>query len=68
MTLFKFNDLDTSCSLWMMQWKFQNSGNAWSALHRPKSPFTDPTMAGAPSVAITASFVMGRYALQVQSS
>ena len=60
--LSKFNDLDTSCSLWMMQWKSQNLGNAWSALHRPKSPFTDPTMAGAPSVAIAVSFGLGRFA------
>ncbi|KAJ4940160.1 hypothetical protein JOQ06_026469 [Pogonophryne albipinna] len=36
----------------MMQWKFQNSGNVLSALHSPTSPFTDPTIDGAPSVAI----------------
>ena len=62
MTLSKFNDLDTSCSLWMMQWKFQNSGNVWSALHSPTTPFTDSIMAGAPSVAIAVSFGMGRFA------
>ena len=46
----------------MIQWKFQNSGNVWTALHRPNSPFTDPTKAGAPSVATAFSLGMGRFA------
>ena len=62
MTLSKFNDLDTSCSLWMIQWKFQTSETVWSVLYRPNSTFTDLTKAGAPSVAIAVSFGMGRFA------
>ncbi|MED6260145.1 hypothetical protein ATANTOWER_004083 [Ataeniobius toweri] len=40
----------------MMQWNVQKSGNRSSALHSPTRPFEDPSIAGAPSVAIAVNF------------
>ena len=48
--------------------KIQKLGKCLSALHSPTSPFTDPIIAGAPSVIIVVSFAVGRSAFAIVAS
>lgn len=46
----------------MVQWKFEDSGNVSAVLLSLISPFTDPIIAGALSVALAVGFDMGKFA------